>query len=406
MRRIDKKILTVDDARHYARRRLPRSVYRSTTGGTGKGLAPEANTAAFDRLRLVPRAATLHAHRSLETTVLGHRISMPVMTAPAGQNRMFHIDGEIGVARAAGGAGTISIISTMTSYPIEKIAAASTGPVFFQLYLHGGRDANEVRIERAREAGCAALVVTVDTATMMLANRNIRRRASIPNGFDVRQIGAILPEVISRPAWLLDFLRGGTKLQTAMILDRSGHTMALATAMAGVYREAPTWQDLEWITKVWRGPVVIKGVLSAADARRDVDAGAAAVVVSNHGGLLFDALPATVDVLPDVVAAVGNEAEVWVDGGIRSGTDVVKAIALGARAVLVGRAYVWALAAAGEPGVARLLEVIRSEIDSTLAAIGCESVQELNSSLLWNAPEAAPLVVREQPQSGAYRVPE
>jgi isopentenyl diphosphate isomerase/L-lactate dehydrogenase-like FMN-dependent dehydrogenase len=274
---------------------------------------------------------------------------VPVLTGPAGQNGMFPRDGEIGVARAVGRAGTIQVVSSVASDPIEQVVAAAAGPVFFQLYFHGGREANEARIERAQNAGCAALVVTVDTATMLRANRNVRRRVTIPCRFKARQFAAFLPEVITRPVWLCDFIRRGMKLETTMLLD------------------------------------------SADDARRAVDAGAAAVIASNHGGLLFDARPATVDVLPHVLEAVSGDAEVWVDSGVRSGTDVVKALALCARAVLIGRGYVWARAAAGEAGVERVLGVHRAEVDGTLAALGCASVDELNPSMIWPGARSHPV---------------
>ena len=388
-----RRIRSVDDAQALAKRRLPRSVYEYVEGGTEGEVTVRANRRAFEEVTFRPKAAVLYGERQLATTVLGQPLSMPVIVAPAGYIRMAHRDGERGAARAAGQAGTAIGISTLSSYPIEEITAATTAPVWYQLYFAGGRAGAEIAIDRAREAGCQALILTVDLAAAAGRERRLRG-GGVPTRVDLRNALRYAPEMVVRPAWLLDFLRDGLKLDVPNVrTEREGPPLSAAEASKSMRDAAPTWDDMEWVRERWGGPLVVKGILRADDARRAVDAGAAAVVVSNHGGNALDGTPPTLRVLPEIVAEVGDEVEVLVDGGIRRGGDVVKALAMGARAVLVGRAYVWGLAADGEAGVSAILRVLRDGIDRTLALLGCPSVHELDASYLdippaWVAPRA------------------
>jgi L-lactate dehydrogenase (cytochrome) len=291
-----------------------------------------------------------------------------------------HPGGEVAAARAAGAAGTAYILSTISGHRLEDVKAASSGPVFYQLYLMGGREAAEATLERARVAGFAALVLTIDTAVSGMRERDYR------NGMRELISGSLLeklpyyPQVLARPRWLVRFLLDGGLPHLPNVVIPGQGPMPLVDINAALARSTITWEDLGWIREIWRGPIVIKGVLTGDDARRAVDEGAAAIVVSNHGGRQLDYLPATLRALPEVVAAVGGRTEVLMDGGVRRGTDVVKAICLGARAVLIGRAYAYGLAAAGEAGVARALEILRADLERTLRLLGCASVAELGRS--------------------------
>jgi isopentenyl diphosphate isomerase/L-lactate dehydrogenase-like FMN-dependent dehydrogenase len=377
--RIASRILTVDDAEYFARRRLPKSLAQAIEVGEPVSTFGR-NLKAFEQVSFRPRNGVWHPERDLTTTVVGHAIALPVMIAPTGNLRLFHRDAEPGVARAASAAGSIQCVSTLTGYPIEDITAAASGPVFFQLYLVGGRSNAEVNIDRAARAGCGALVVTVDTAARYQARRSVRERAYLPYSISAGSIVRFLTQAVSRPRWLKDFLRHPGALETPMVRRSDGTAMSMAEAATALANEIPTWGDLEWIRAQWPGPIIVKGILTGEDARRAVSHGASAVVVSNHGGHLLLGSPPTLRVLPEVVGAVGDEVEVLLDSGVRSGSDVVKAVALGARAVLIGRGYLWPLAAAGEAGVRRILEVFRDGIDSTLALIGCPSIASLDAT--------------------------
>jgi pre-mycofactocin synthase len=380
-RRIAAKIDSVAAAEHYARRRLPVSFAQLLEGGSGTGRTIERNVAAFERITFKPRMAVSQP-LVLSTTLLGNEISLPVLLAPTGNLRVFHHDAEPGVARAAASAGTIMCVPTVTSTPIEEIAEAG-GPLFFQLYYLGARESAEAMIERARDVGARALIVTVDTPSMIPRERPVPDRHFLPMAANIRSGIRFLPQLLSRPRWAFDFLRDGRRNQAAMGRAPSGRLLTSVEARGSVTSgDIPVWEDIAWIRERWDGPIVIKGLLTPEDARRAVDVGAAAIVVSNHGGSLFDGNPATMDVLAEVVDAVGDKTEVLLDSGIRRGTDVVRALALGARAVLIGRGFLWAHAAAGEAGVSRILDLFRDEIEHTLMLIGCPSVEALDRSYL------------------------
>jgi len=355
-------------------------VYRYIEGGTEDEYTVRANRAAFAEVTFSPRVAVMHEQRDARTTVLGQELSLPVVLAPAGYIRLAHRDGEVGAARAAGVMGTAIGVSTLSYYPIETIAAAATGPVWYQLYFAGGRPGAEIAIERARASGCRALIVTVDLAAAAGRERQLRGGA-IPSRVTLKNALTFAPELAVRPRWLYDFARDGMRLDVPNVrVERNGPPLSAAAASRSMRVSAPTWADFGWIKEQWAGPIIVKGILSRDDARRAVDVGADAIVVSNHGGNALDGTPATLGLLPRIVDAVGADVEVLVDGGIRRGVDVVKAVALGARAVLVGRAYIWGLAADGEAGVERVLAMFKDGIERTLALLGCPSVSALDRS--------------------------
>jgi L-lactate dehydrogenase (cytochrome) len=298
-----------------------------------------------------------------------------------------HPGGEVAAAHAAGKAGTGYILSTISGHKLEDVRAASTGPVFYQLYLMGGRGAAEAAIERARIAGFNALVVTIDTPVSGIRERDYRNgMRELISGGPFEKI-PFLPQILSRPGWLVDyFLDGGLPGLPNVIVPGKG-PLPLIDVAAALAESAVTWADLSWIREVWKGPIIVKGVLTADDALRSMDEGAAAISVSNHGGRQLDGVPASLRALPEVVEAVQDRIEVLMDGGIRRGTDIAKALCMGARAVLCGRAYAYGLAAAGEAGVDRAIEILRVDLDRTLRLLGCPSVAQLDRSYV-NVPKS------------------
>jgi isopentenyl diphosphate isomerase/L-lactate dehydrogenase-like FMN-dependent dehydrogenase len=374
------RVVCIQDFRPLARRRLPKAVFDYLDGGAEGEVTLLENCRAFAEVTFRPRHAVDVTNCDLRTRVLGLDLSMPFLLAPVGYSRLMHPDGEAGAARAAGNAGTAYILSTISGHKLEDVKAASSGPVFYQLYLMGARESAEAAITRAQAAGFSALVVTIDTAVSGMRERDYR------NGMKELLTGSVfekLPfvwQIAQRPRWLINFwLDGGLPKLPNVVIPGKG-PMELLDVNAALSQSGVTWEDMKWIRTLWSGPIVIKGVLTGDDARRAVDVGAAAVVVSNHGGRQLDGVSATLRVLPEIVAAVSGQAEVLMDGGIRRGTDIAKAICLGARAVLGGRAYAYGLAAAGQAGVARALEILRADLERTLKLLGCPSITELNRS--------------------------
>ncbi len=384
------QLTSVAHARREAKRRLPKSVYWWTEAGTELRRTVRANRDGFKEIGLQGRVLDSHKPRGLATTVLGREISMPVITTPAGFIRIAHPDGELGVARAAEAAGTAAGIGILASYPIEEITAAASD-VWFQLYMIGGREGSALAIERAKRAGCRVLIVTVDFAALSGAMDRPRGQPGVPDRVDLATALRYAPEMLTRPLWALNFLRAGLELTFPNAPPAGGEAvLTTGQAAAGIMAHPPTWDDIAWARRQWDGPLVVKGITAVEDARRAVAEGVDAISVSNHGGNSLDGSPATIRALPAIVEAVNGELEVFLDGGVRRGSDVVKALALGARAVLVGRPYIWALAAGGEAGVRQILEVYRQGIEGTLKLIGCPSVQELNPSHLRLPPASAP----------------
>lgn len=377
------RVVSIADLRRLARRRLPRLVFDYVDGGAEGEVTLRANRRAFDAVTFRPRQAVGLVAGKLATTVLGAPVALPVLLAPVGYSRLMHPDGERAAARAAGAAGTIYILSTMSGHALEDVKAASAGAVWYQLYLIGGRDAGVAAMARARAAGYTALVVTIDTPVAGLRERDVRNGVAQLLGGSLRSKLPFLPQLLARPRWLASFLMDGGVPALPNVVPPGRPAMPLVDVTTALSRAAVAWSDLRWLRDAWGGgPIVVKGVLTADDARRAVDAGAAAVVVSNHGGRQLDGAPASLAVLPEVVAAVGGQVEVLMDGGVRRGSDVVKALCHGARAVLVGRAYAYGLAAAGAAGVSRALAILGGDMERTLKLLGCGSVSELDRSFV------------------------
>jgi L-lactate dehydrogenase (cytochrome) len=360
-------IFSVDEARLRARRRLPRMVFDFVDGAAEDEVTMQANRGAFASIALRPRRLVDVSERDQSTTVLGTPIAMPVLLAPTGLSRLVSRHGEPAVARAAGANGTVYTLSTMASASLEEVAAAATGPLWFQLYPWNDEQLVKALVRRAQDLGYGALVVAVDTPLVGKRERDARNGFTIPPRFGPRTA----VDIIRHPRWLRDglaarsigFANLGAAANTSVVSAAKFVNENLVNPSADI-------RYLDELRRLWRGPLVVKGLMTGEDARRAVDAGADAVVVSNHGGRQLDGEPATVTVLSEVISAVGREAEVYIDGGIRRGTDVLKCIALGARACFVGRPYLYGLAAGGEQGVGEILRILHAEIDAGLALLG------------------------------------
>lgn len=374
------QVVSVPDLRPIARRRLPKVVFDYLDGGADGEFTLRENCRAFEDVTFRPRGAVSVPTCDLSTRVLGFDISLPVLLAPVGYSRLMYPEGEIAAARCAGAAGTAYILSTISGHRMEDVRAASTGPVWFQLYLMGGRAAAEGSIARARAAGFSALVVTIDTPVAGMRERDSRNGMKELMGGGILSKLPFLPQFLARPAWLVRFLLDGGVPHLPNVVVPGQGPLPMTDVAAALASSTVTWEDLRWIREQWSGPLIIKGVLTAEDARRSIDEGASAIVVSNHGGRQLDHVPASLQVLPEIVAAVNGQIEVLMDGGVRRGSDVIKALCLGARAVLVGRAYAYGLAAGGPAGVARAIGMLRAEMDRTLKLLGCPAIGALDTS--------------------------
>ncbi|MGE5716525.1 MAG: alpha-hydroxy acid oxidase [Acidobacteriota bacterium] len=381
------RAVNVEDLRPLARRRLPRAIFDYLDGGAEGEVTLRENRRAFEEVTFRPRQAVPVRDCDPRARVLGFDLSFPALLAPVGFCRVMHPDGDVGAARAAGAAGTVYILSTLSGHRLEDVRAASQGPVWYQLYPLGGRGAAEGALERARAAGFSALVLTVDTPVVGMRERDFRNGLNELLSGSPRERLRFLPQFLARPRWLASFLRDRTRPRFPNIVVPGQGPIELLDVSAALAQAAIVWEDLRWIREAWRGPIVIKGLLTGEDARRAVGEGAEAIVVSNHGGRQLDGVSASLRALPEVVKAVGGRAEVLMDGGVRRGGDILKAICLGARAVLVGRAYAYGLAAAGEAGVSRALEILRDDVQRTLKLLGCRSPADLDRSHV-NVPES------------------
>lgn len=372
-------IVNIDDIRRLARRRLPRVVFDFVDGGAEDERTLERNRRAFDDLVLRPRVLQGVATRDQSVEVLGQRIATPVILSPAGLARSAHRDGEAAVARAASRHSTAFGLTSHSSVAMEDVARSlAPGTLWFQLYLWKIRERNLELLDRARRCGCRVLVVTVDAPVSGRRERDIRNRFSIP----LRPTAGMVADVLRHPRWLRGYLGGGP-ITFANYTEMGGSRKSEALfelVNRDLNHPGATFEDLAWVRSQWDGPMVLKGVMTAEDAIEAVDLGVDAVCVSNHGGRQLDGVAAAIEVLPEVVAAVGDRAEVLIDGGFRRGTEVVKALALGARAVLVGRPYYWGLAAGGEAGVSKVLDLFKQEIDVTLALIGRAAAADVDAS--------------------------
>jgi L-lactate dehydrogenase (cytochrome) len=376
------RVINIEDLRRIAKRRLPRVVFDYIDGGAEAELTLRANCRAFEDVTFRPRCAVATSMCDLRTTILGTSLSMPLVLAPVGSSRLFYPRGEEVAARAAGTAGIAYTLSTLSGCALEDVAAASKGPLWYQLYLVGGRDCALWAIARARADGYSALVVTIDTPVAGLRERDLR------NGVKEllsRKFGLMLPFVsqfLLKPRWLASFLADGGLMKFSNVAIPGKGPMLYADVATALEQAMVSWHDLGWIREAWKGPIVIKGVHTGEDARRAVDVGADALVVSNHGGRQLDGVAPTLRVLPEVLASVGDRIEVLLDGGIRRGSDIAKALCLGARAVLIGRAYAYGLGACGGIGVTRAIEILRTDLVRTLKLLGCSSLAELDRSFV------------------------
>jgi isopentenyl diphosphate isomerase/L-lactate dehydrogenase-like FMN-dependent dehydrogenase len=373
-------VLNIADLRRLAERRVPRVVFDYIDGGADDEVTLRGNARAFDALMFRPRCAVALPQVDIHTSVMGARLDLPLILAPVGSSRMFYPRGEALAAHAAGAAGTAYVLSTLSGTNMEEVRAASTGPVWYQVYLVGGRAVATAMLERVRKAGFTALVVTIDTPVAGMREKDLRNGTKELLGRGPSML-PYLPQMLTRPRWLAGMLADGGLMKFPNVLLPEG-PMPYSDVGRALEQSVVCWDDLGWIRDLWKGPVMVKGVHTADDARRAVDAGADALVVSNHGGRQLDGVAPSLRVLPEVVAAVNGRIEILVDGGIRRGSDIVKAMCLGARAVLVGRAYAYGLAAAGEAGVARAIEILRNDVVRTLKLLGCRSVAELDRSYL------------------------
>jgi pre-mycofactocin synthase len=366
---------TVAEAQRRARRRLPRSVYFAVIAGTEAGVTMNDNVRAFSELGFRPHVAGLPAARQLATTVMGLQVSFPVVISPTGVQAV-HPDGELAVARAAAAAGTAMGLSSFASRPVEEVGKA-TDKLLFQCYWAGSREDILARAQRARAAGARGLIVTLD---WVFGTRRDWGSPWIPEHLDIQAMVRHVPQVLVRPTYLARWLRSGSlpDLGVPNSAAGDGQVPSFFGAYGQWMNSAPaTWADLAWLREQWDGPFMLKGITRPDDARRAVDVGATAISVSNHGGNNLDSTPATIRCLPAVADAVGDQIEVLLDGGIRRGSDVVKALALGARAVMIGRPYLWGLAASGERGVGNVLEILRQGISETLYGLGRASIHDL-----------------------------
>ena len=367
---------TVAVAQRRAKRRLPAPVYGALIAGAEAGTTIRDNVEAFAELGFAPHVAGLPATRDMATTVMGQQVSLPVLISPTGVQAV-HPDGEVAVARAAAARGTAMGLSSFASKPIEEVTAANP-KTFFQLYWVGSRDDMAARMDRARAAGAVGAIVTLDWSFSFGRDWGSPR---IPEKMTLREMIRQVPTAASRPAWLYGWLRSGSLPGlTVPNLPVGG---APAPTFFGAYGQwmqtpPPSWDDVAWLRAQWEGPFMLKGVTRIDDAKRAVDAGVSAISVSNHGGNNLDGTPATIRILPDIARAVGDQVEVLLDGGVRRGSDVVKALALGAKAVMIGRAYLWGLAANGQAGVENVLDLMRSGIDACLLGLGHSSIGELS----------------------------
>lgn len=383
------QIMSVEDARRRARRSLPAVLFDHIEGGADDELTMTENEHAFRELRLRPRMGIDAGEPSLATTVLGSHLALPVMLAPCGFIQAVHPDGAVGVARAAAVAGTIAVLSTMALCTPEEVALQSGGLRWLQINSMGGREQVRRLMDRAAAASFTGLVVTLDGPPHGNHERDLCNGLAPPVRVTSGLLARLGTQALARPRWTVNMIPAGTRALRSRVSTIEGASKVLTTAELHAWPRF-TWSDVEWIRDHWSGHVIVKGLLTAADAIAARDAGADAIVVSNHGGRRLDGVPATISALPEIVAAVGGSTEVFLDGGVRRATDVIKALSIGARAVLIGRPFLYGLATAGQPGVERILEIFKTEILRTLRLMGCRGLCELDSTWL-------------QPQSSASR---
>jgi L-lactate dehydrogenase (cytochrome) len=380
-------ITCIEDLRALHRRRTPRMFYDYVDSGSWSETTYRANERDFARLKLRQKVLVDMEGRSIATTMAGQPVAMPVALAPTGLAGMQIGDGEILAARAAEAFGVPFTLSTMSICSIEEVAAATAKPFWFQLYVMRDRGFVERLIERAKAAHCSALMLTLDLQILGQRHKDLKNGLAAPP----RPTLANLLDMLTKPRWCASLLRAKRRNFGNIVghVDTMGSMASLSDWTASQFDPTLDWNDVEWIKQRWGGPLILKGVMDPDDARRAAASGADALIVSNHGGRQLDGAPSTIEVLPAIVAAVGRDIEVWVDGGIRSGQDVLKALALGARGTLIGRAFLYGLGALGEVGVRRALEIIEKELDLSLAFCGLKDVRDVDERVLWGPEDAA-----------------
>jgi 4-hydroxymandelate oxidase len=344
-----------------AKQTLPQSAFDYYVSGANDEITLRENREAYNRIFLNPKMLVDVSQRKMETSVLGTTISMPIMVAPMAFQCMAHPEGELATARAAGLAGTVMTLSTLATSSIEEVTGVATGPVWFQLYVYKDRGITKSLVQRAEAAGCKAIVFTVDSPMLGRRERDVRNRFHLPSNLSLKNLMDVA--LAELPTDVAD----------------SG----LAAYIASLYDTALTWKDVEWLRSITKLPILVKGIMRPDDALKAIDHGAAGIVVSNHGARQLDTVPATISVLPRIVDAVEGRVEIIVDGGIRRGTDVLKALAFGARAVFVGRPLIWGLALNGQDGVGTVLELLRNELDLAMALSGCPDVQQIPRDIIY-----------------------
>jgi L-lactate dehydrogenase (cytochrome) len=374
------KCFSIADLREVARRRIPAPVFHYMDGAAEDEVTLKNNRNAFDQYQLVPRVLRDVSKVDTSTTILGQTSNLPLVLAPTGMSRLFHYKGEDAVCRAANKAGLIYSLSTMSTFSIEEVAAMTTGPKWYQIYVWRDRELLKSFIERCRDSGYKALCLTVDVPVFGQRERDMRSGVTIPPELTLKSIF----DTLMRPQWLWQYLTS-PRMELANVRGHSSvsnDAFVLAEYTNAQFDPSVNWDAAEWMVKQWGGDFAVKGILSKEDALRAVDIGATAVIVSNHGGRQLDHAPASFDILAEVVDAVNGHAEVILDGGVRRGTDVMKALALGARACMIGRSYLYGLGAGGGPGVDKALGLLGDEIKRNMALMGVTSVNELDSSYL------------------------
>ena len=382
---IERRIRSVGEARRLAAQRLPRSLFDFVDGGAEDEVTLRRNEAAFAAIELLPRPLAGSTARDQRLRLFGRELAMPLIVGPTGLSGLLWPDGELATARAAAAAGVPYCLSHGSTCTIEALAATGAAPRWMQVFMFRDRGLTRSFTERARRAGYDALVLTTDNQALGNRERDARNGFSIPPRLTART----LLGMAARPGWLWR-MRGRSDLSFANYTDAGGDLRTIASRMAALLDPAASWQDVAWLRELWDGPLLLKGILHPDEARRAVALGIDGIVVSNHGGRQLDGAPASIDALPAVVAAVAGRIPVLVDGGVRRGVDIARALALGAKACLIGRPHLWGLAAAGEAGVAALLEVYRRELDRVMALCGWDSLDAIDGSALRGHAVAAP----------------
>jgi L-lactate dehydrogenase (cytochrome) len=368
--------------RERAKKRMPAAMFHYIDGAAGDEWTMRQNTAGFDRYELVPRFLVDVSEIDMTTTVFGEQIAMPFFCAPTAMSRLFHHDGEAGVARAAERAGTLYSLSSISTTSIEDVAAATAGPKMFQVYVFKDRGLNVEFIQRCKNSGYSALALTVDVPVAGNRERDLVTGMTIPP----KLTPATLLNFAMHPRWVYNYFTHAP-VELANVRDRiSGDVTTLVSFFNDQLDRTVSWDDAEWMIKEWGGPFAIKGILSAEDAKRAAEVGATAVVVSNHGGRQLDTCPAPIDVLPEIVDAVGGQLEIILEGGVRRGVHVLKALALGATACSAGRPYLFGLGAGGEAGVDRALEILKTDIERDMRILGTRNVTEIDTSRIRETP--------------------